>query len=409
MLPPVMDVFVVWHPDDRLGRQVGDALVDHFHGTAFSGLIGGAVEVYVRSAGWGVDGSAPRPLPTPSGRTTGSSEGARFVAVVPVMSRAMAQSVSDRSPWSEYVRGISRAQRANPHHFAYFPVTTSRGLEGSTLAEVLGERQRVGHIADENAAVQGAWRRDLVQGLTQFIQGPSSRIRVFISHTRQAVSAGAAVAELTALVRAAIANSRLREFFDAHDLQPGENWAQMLREAAGGSALLALRSDLYSSRAWCQEEVWTAKIAGVPVVALDALDNGEERGSFLMDHVPRVPVRRDGDSWSRAGVDRALSLLVDEALKRALWKRQRELAEETQLLKVSWWAPHAPEPITLASWLDDNRDTGIARGDGPVLILHPDPPLGGPELDALEQLARLAGVTSGFQVVTPGQLDSRTG
>ena len=33
----------------------------------------------------------------------------------------------------------------------------------------------------------------------------------------------------------------------------------------------------------------TAKQAGVPVVILDALDEGEDRGSFLMDDVPRVP------------------------------------------------------------------------------------------------------------------------
>jgi len=47
-----MDVVVLWHPDDRLGPLVAEALVDHFHGTVFSGLIGGAVEVYVRWAGW---------------------------------------------------------------------------------------------------------------------------------------------------------------------------------------------------------------------------------------------------------------------------------------------------------------------------------------------------------------------
>ena len=177
--------------------------------------------------------------------------------------------------------------------------------------------------------MHGQWRRDLVQGLTQFVHGPGSRIQIFISHTRQFARGGAVITALTDLVDTAIRTSRLAEFFDARDLQPGEDWAARLREAAGNSAVLALRSDLYASRAWCQEELLTAKLAGTPVVILDALVEGEERGSFLMDHVPRVPVRREGEGWSRDDVDRALSLLVDEALKRALWRRQRELAEET--------------------------------------------------------------------------------
>jgi hypothetical protein len=55
-----MDVIVVWHPDDRLGPLVGEALVDHFHGTVFSGLIDGAVEVAADVAWWAPH--APEPV-----------------------------------------------------------------------------------------------------------------------------------------------------------------------------------------------------------------------------------------------------------------------------------------------------------------------------------------------------------
>lgn len=48
LLPPVLEIFVVWHPGDDAGATVAGWLLDHFHGTAFSGLIGGAVEVYTR-------------------------------------------------------------------------------------------------------------------------------------------------------------------------------------------------------------------------------------------------------------------------------------------------------------------------------------------------------------------------
>jgi hypothetical protein len=148
-----------------------------------------------------------------------------------------------------------------------------------------------------------------------------------------------------------IAGTRLAEFFDPRDLQAGQQWRQVLREHAGRSALLALRTDLYASRGACQGEVLAAKEEGAPVVILDALEHGEERGSFLMDHVPRVPVRREEGGWSEGDVAAGLAVLVDECLKRALWQRQRELALGRPDLDVVWWAPHAPEPLTLARWL----------------------------------------------------------
>ena len=43
--PPILEIYVVWHPDDVNGEAVADQLTKHFHGPAYSGLAGGAVEV----------------------------------------------------------------------------------------------------------------------------------------------------------------------------------------------------------------------------------------------------------------------------------------------------------------------------------------------------------------------------
>jgi hypothetical protein len=51
--PPILEYYVLWHPDDdALGSSVAQQLMDHFHGPAYAGLAGGAVEVYTRSTGW---------------------------------------------------------------------------------------------------------------------------------------------------------------------------------------------------------------------------------------------------------------------------------------------------------------------------------------------------------------------
>jgi hypothetical protein len=148
----------------------------------------------------------------------------------------------------------------------------------------------------------------------------------------------------------------------------------------------------------------------MPVVILDGLGYAEERGSFLMDHVPRTPVRTNGTEWSRRDVYRSLNILVDECLKRALWKRQHELSKDRPDLRIAWWAPHAPEPLTLVNWLEKARASGSLPGNDDALrILHPDPPLGPDEKAVLNQMLSLGGMDNKLDVMTPRQLASRGG
>ena len=128
-----------------------------------------------------------------------------------------------------------------------------------------------------------------------------------------------------------------------------------------------------------------------------------------MDHVPRVPARMENGRWRKADIYRALNLLVDECLKRALWGRQRELARNEVTFNVAWWAPHAPEPITLAKWLDDERRAGRLVANGNFIVLHPDPPLGPEERNTLQELLSLAGINARLDVMTPRLLAARGG
>jgi len=213
-----------------------------------------------------------------------------------------------------------------------------------------------------------------------------------------------------ALVRQVIGSTRLDDFFDANDLQPGTDWDANLRRKSSTSAMLAVRTDLYSSREWCQREIAIAKTHGMPVIMLDAIGRGEERGSFLMDHVPRVALRKSEGRWQKKDVYRALNLLVDECLKRALWTRQRELAAERPELDVAWWAPHAPEPLTLSHWINAYIAAADGKeGEGDIRILHPDPPLGPEEREVLIAYAASTRLGRGIDIMTPRQLATRGG
>ncbi len=282
-------------------------------------------------------------------------------------------------------------------------------LDGTHLGELVGTRQQIAADKWGETDFDEALCRDLGQGIAQMIDPAHQRLSVFISHTnRLSVTETGDVISLVNLVRSVIAETRLSEFFDASDLQPGEDWAPALIAAAATGALLAVRTDLYSSRTWCQREVVTAKRHGMPVVVLDALSYGEERGSFLMDHVPRSAGRKGSGGFDEVVIRRALNQLVDECLKRALWTAQRQFAKDALTLDIDWWADHAPEPATFADWLENKVDRASKRTE-PIIVLHPDPPLGDDERDVLRQIGRLSGLEGPFEFLTPRGLAVRGG
>lgn len=412
MLPPVLEIYIVHHPDDEYGPVVAQEVFDHFHGTSFRGLIGGAAEVYVRTEPWGDGDAAPRPIPVPSDTPPTGVSPAQRIAVVPVISLALDRAAQHDGAWRKYLDRVVQAQVDDSARVGVFPVSV--GYEpgpASRLSTILGPYQRIAVPSglDEPEPPAELRCRDLAQGITQMIRGETTRLQVFISHTRRAgVDEEETVRALIREVREIIRDTRLQEFFDANDLQQGRRWEPELRRQAAHSALLALRTDLYASRAWCQREMMIAKNAGMPIVILDALGQGEERGSFLMDHVPRIPVRQTDGVWRKADIRRGLNHLVDECLKRALWEIQQTLAGHRTDLNIAWWAPHAPEPVTLLHWLHDRAAGGEpALADGDLRVLHPDPPLGPDELEALKEMVALMGHYGALDVMTPRALAAR--
>jgi hypothetical protein len=331
VLPPILEIYAVWHPGDLGGETAADQFVEHFHGTTFTGLIGGAVEVYVRSAGWTSRTDAPRPIPLPGTPPPNGIPEARFIAVIPVLGTEFAAAVEDRDgPWHRYATHIRACRDACPQRVGVFPLLIDPGvLDNTRLDRIFGRYQRIGDWKEISSGESDATARcrDLAQGIAQLANGTaSSRLTVFISHTNARQPAEDSTSGLLRQVRSIISDTRLNTFLDAQDLLPGSDWDSELHKNAATGALLAIRTDLYASREWCQREITIAKQAGIPVVVLDALTRGEYRGSFLMDHVPRVPVRRTTDGWTEPDICRGLNLLVDECLKRVLWKHQRDLA-----------------------------------------------------------------------------------
>lgn len=400
-LPPILEVFLVWHPSDDAGKFAADTLAAHFHSAAFSGLAGGAVELYIRSVGWEQEGGAPRPLafmsPWPHGLPA-----AQFTAVVPVLGVGMARAFSGDSGWKSYLEAI--VHQDGMDGVGVYPIRDPEAdLQNTDLSSLFQKLQALPEDCARDAATLG---RELSQAIAQRISlanGERDRIKVFISHTKhhsfeEQDPDGQVLFEK---VREVIGTTRLADFFDASDLQPGTRWQDTLDSEAGRCALLMVRTDRYAGREWTQREVLKAKKNDVPVVGLHALRAGEDRGSFLMDHVPTLPCNIDDPT---PDIIKALNRIVDEALKRELWKAQTVYMKKDGF---DWLPVHAPEPVTAGPWLRQHQEE--RPEDRHVWIIHPDPPLGPKEHDVIVELCQLAGFSDNVDIYTPRTFAARGG
>lgn len=404
LLPPILEVFIVWHPDDELGDWVAEAVTDHFHSAPFAGLAGGAVEVYVRSAAWDGAGGPPRPMPFMELLPYGL-RAPQFTAIVPVVSTHFARAYDDDAAWKAYAEGIAQAHGRDGVS-VYTIKDHDPDVSNTRLMGALSRPQTLPRVERDDPA---ALCRDLAQAIAQRIAAPDADrvdpVVVFVSHTKHQSLAEDDDNEdgprLYDKVREVIAQTRLADFFDAHDLQTTDDWEAVLDHKASTSALLMVRTDRYAGREWTQREVLMAKMNGMPIVTLYAMREGEDRGSFLMDHLPGVVCRLDDPT---ASIQTALNRLVDEVLKRALWR-----AQTVYLLEhgFDWLPAHAPEPVTTGPWLRGHQREDA--DDRHVWILHPDPPLGPKEREVLVELCALAGFDADVDILTPRTFASRGG
>lgn len=397
-IPPILDIFVVWHPGDAAGLGIYEQLQDHFHSPAFSGLVGGAVEVYPRSEPWDVAG-APRPLGIREELAPGVPS-AQFHAIVPVVGVSMMRAANDSGGWSEYLDEIGGY--FGQERVGVYPIKLAGGRVDGSLASSIGQFQLLPDSARNSASLLG---RELSQAIAQHLRrcaGEEVRLAVFVSHTKRKDPFGPGAPQtFYEAVRSQVQGTRLATFFDAYDIQSGDDWETELLSHAGRNALLIVRTDRYAERQWTQREVKAAKEHDMPIVTMYALQDGEERGSFLMDHVPSVVCDLNDPT---VGVDAALNALVTEALKSALWRAQGSYIEADGF---DWLPSRSPEPTTLAPWLARHRLEH--PGDDVIWVMHPDPPLGPAEREVIVQMCTLAGYSDGVHIFTPRTFAARGG
>jgi hypothetical protein len=216
---------------------------------------------------------------------------------------------------------------------------------------------------------------------------PDIPVRLFVSHAKKdlprdpsALAEGPVKAILSSLAQLPIEG-----WYDAAEIPPGGRFPEEIEKGVlNASAVVVVVTDSWSSREWCRREVLEAKLAGRPLVVVDALEARVIRQFPYLGNATTLrwraaiagPDQPAGPSWAeqrRRWEAEDAALVIEAALLEAL-RYQHDYARLLPLLKendIALGTP--PEALTL-----NHLPAGTKR------VWYPDPPLGREELERLQ-------------------------
>lgn len=177
----------------------------------------------------------------------------------------------------------------------------------------------------------------------------------------------------------------LGQFYDAKDIQSGDDFKEVLEHGVLGSMLLILRTDIYDLRFWCRQEVMWAEAYDRPALLVDARAELLSRASVLgFTGIPGVRIP-DGNlvrvlmealrEWVRIGILRSRFMEVV--------RTKPALMSETELLS------RPPSLTSLAEAIKRlKKPPKDQAADAPVRIVHAEPPLETNHHQAAQDLIR---------------------
>ena len=221
--------------------------------------------------------------------------------------------------------------------------------------------------------------------------GKDNAIKIFLSHAKD----GKNGIGLAKNLKNFIDNSIMRNFFDATDISPGYKFTEEIINSIKGSTIIAINSDIYSSRYWCQREILCAKENDRPIIEVDILEDYEDRIFPFASNVPCVHVQAN-DGTTKSDLLRILSSALLETIRfyysKLLleeYKREGWIKRNTEVRS----RPPDVSDIEKILYLDNNEIKCKHNH-----IVYPEPPLYNEELSFLNKI--------GVKVDTPLTINS---
>ena len=191
--------------------------------------------------------------------------------------------------------------------------------------------------------------------------GVESSITLFLSHSKSG-DTGKLHSEQ---IKRFVDNTNMNRFFDANEISPGYHFAHEIEGHIKSSTLLAIESDVYSARYWCQREILIAKQYNRPVVVVNCLEDFEDRIFPAASNVPCVHVS-PMVPMSERDILRILSAAIVETV------RYNYSIRCLEAYRLAGWIDQDCE---LAARPPEIRQVATFRKNGVRKICYPEPPV----------------------------------
>ena len=206
---------------------------------------------------------------------------------------------------------------------------------------------------------------EIVVALIDLLRKDRSKVTLFLSHAKADIEkTGNAVHAITHYVRY---HTKAAAFFDVNDVYAGSGLMAQLENALQKSVFVGLRTDVYSTRNWCLEELLGAKRFRVPTITVELLRDGEVLSSAYGGNSPTV-VWDDKAATPAENAQRVVSRALVEYL------RSLHFNAEAQRFINACKLPDDTITLCRPPELLDLIQGPVKRTQAEVVI-HPDPEL----------------------------------
>ena len=200
-----------------------------------------------------------------------------------------------------------------------------------------------------------------------------------------------------------IDNTNIQNFFDTTDIAPSHMFDKEIELHLQESTVIAIGSDNYSSRYWCQREILSAKEARRPIIFVNTLEYYEDRIFPAITNIPNIHISHNLELRDKE----ILRILIAALLETIRFNYAKNLLEyyKTQ----NWINPTSeifarPPEINQIIKLLKEREK-INKSHEILHVCYPEPPVYPEEINWINQFKKPATQDGKFEneieVVTP--------
>ena len=206
--------------------------------------------------------------------------------------------------------------------------------------------------------------------------GSDSSVHLFLSHAKK----GEMGETYAKAIKQYIDTTNMKNFFDASEISVGYHFDTEIISHIHKSTLIALTTDAYSSRYWCQREILEAKKNNRPIISVNCLQVYEDRIFPPAANVPCVHIA----PTDQPTIFEILNILVaalTETIRYSFsislleYYKQQSWIDSTAIVLAR--PPEIQQIVSLRSTLNESEI---------LKICYPEPPIYAEEMDWLEYL-----------------------